>query len=132
MIRCSKTTILFTALMLTAGAQAQQYVQKNATDVHVMSKEYTWPTDTAVLQKLDQWQDLKFGVLFHWGLYSVNGINESWPLCSEERFYQRRKKIRPDLNYEQFKQWYWSQSEQFNPTGFNPEDWASVMEDAGM
>lgn len=85
-----------------------------------------------MLKKLDHWQDLKFGVLFHWGLYSVNGINESWPLCSEERFYQRRKNIRPELNYEQFKQWYWNQSKEFNPTEFNPEEWAKIMKDAGM
>ena len=65
------------ALAITTGTvQAQQFVDKKQTDVHVMSKTYTWPQDKAVLQKLDQWQDLKFGVLFHWGLYSVKGINE--------------------------------------------------------
>ncbi len=127
-----KTLIALTVLATCTDMHAQQYVQKDATDVHVMSKTYTWPTDTTVLKKLDRWQDLKFGVLFHWGLYSVNGINESWPLCSEERFYQRRKNIRPDLNYEQFKQWYWNQSEKFNPTEFNPERWAEIMQDAGM
>ena len=52
--------------------------------VHEQSDGYEWPTDSAVLEKLDQWQDQKFGVLFHWGLYSVPGICESWPLCSED------------------------------------------------
>ena len=54
---------------LTLGAQAQQ-VQGF---VHQQSKstDYVWPTDKQVLDKLDHWQDKKFGVLFHWGLYSV-------------------------------------------------------------
>ena len=35
--------------------------------VHEQSREadYIWPTDPQVLEMLDQWQDLKFGVLFH-------------------------------------------------------------------
>ena len=58
--------------------------------VHEQSKasEYEWPTDPAVLAKLDTWQDLKFGVLIHWGLSSVPGITESRTLCSE-RFSHR-------------------------------------------
>lgn len=100
--------------------------------VHQMSDDYTWPTDTAVLRKLEHWQDLKFGVLFHWGLYSVRGISESWPLCSEDRFMARRRKIQPAMNYEQFKNWYWGQSDSLNPTRFNPQAWAEAMDEAGM
>lgn len=33
---------------------------------------YVWPTEQHVLNKLSKWQDLKFGVLLHWGLYSVS------------------------------------------------------------
>lgn len=44
--------------------------------VHERSTDYEWPTDQQVLDKLDKWQDQKFGVLFHWGLYSVPGIVE--------------------------------------------------------
>ena len=50
---------------------AQQSDIKDQGYVHKSSTSYEYPTDPAVLQKLDQWRDLKFGVLFHWGLYSV-------------------------------------------------------------
>ena len=40
-------------------------------DVQEQADGYQWPTDKAVLEKLDLWQDLKFGVLMHWGIYSV-------------------------------------------------------------
>ena len=95
--------------------------------VHAFSDGYQWPDDPAVLEKLDRWQDLKFGVLMHWGLYSVPGIVESWNLCNEDWI------VRPEgSTYEGYKQWYWGLSEEFNPVDFNPEQWASVFRDAGM
>lgn len=48
------------------------------------------PTDAKVLEKLDKWQDVKFGIMYHWGIYSVPGITESWLLCSEDRFTKRQ------------------------------------------
>lgn len=104
-----------------------------ADDVHDMSDEYVYPDDPEVLARLDKWQDQKFGVFFHWGLYSVRGINESWPLCPEERFDARRKKIAPHIDtYKDFCDWYWNQSTEFIPTEFNPEAWAELMKNAGM
>ena len=35
--------------------------------VHETSSEYTAPEDPAVIEKLEQWRELKFGVLIHWG-----------------------------------------------------------------
>ncbi len=90
---------------------------------------YVWPSDTAVLQKLDRWQDLKFGVLFHWGLYSVPGIVESWSICSEDVDWISRKKPLP---YDAYKQWYWSLKDSLNPSHFDPDKWADMMAQAGM
>jgi len=33
-------------------------------------ERYVPETDPLVLEKLDQWQDMKFGLLMHWGPYS--------------------------------------------------------------
>ena len=113
-------TILSIGLALCAAAQENSFVHKQADG-------YEWPTDPAVLEKLDQWQDLKFGVLMHWGLYSVPGIVESWQICNEDWI------RRPEgSTYEGYKQWYWGLSKEFNPVDFNPEQWASVFKDAGM
>ena len=100
-------------------------------DIHLKPKTYEWPTDPAVLEKLDKWQDLKFGIMFHWGIYSIPGITESWLLCSEDRFSERRKRVSNDMNYEEFKQWYWDLDRLFNPIQFNPAQWADIMYDAG-
>ena len=95
--------------------------------IHEKSDSYMPPTEPEVIEKLAQWQDLKFGVLMHWGVYSVPGICESWTITSEDW-------ITPDpvMSYEEYKQWYWGLSKDFNPTKFNPEQWARVMKKAGM
>ena len=83
------------ALALNMNAQQVQgfvHEQSKATD-------YVWPTDPQVLEKLDKWQDLKFGVLFHWGLYSVPGIVESWSICSEDVDWISRKENLPYVEY---------------------------------
>ena len=38
---------------------------------------YVPETDPLVLDKLGKWQDLKFGLLMHWGTYSQWGVVES-------------------------------------------------------
>jgi len=52
--------------------------------VHGVSDKYVWPTDQKVLDKLHAWQDLKFGLIIHWGIYSVPGMVESWAITSED------------------------------------------------
>lgn len=102
------------------------FAQAENSFVHDQSDGYVWPTDSVVLEKLDNWQDKKFGVLFHWGLYSVPGIVESWSICSEDWITRRTD------NYQEYKNWYWGLMDEFNPVDFNPEEWADIMEDAGM
>ncbi len=97
--------------------------------VHKESEQYVWPTDENLLNKLDKWQDLKFGVLFHWGLYSVPGIVESWSICSEDQDWIPRDST---VAYTDYKKDYWELINKFNPTKFNPEQWAQVTKDAGM
>lgn len=95
--------------------------------LHHQSSVYEWPTDSLVKKKLDIWQDKKFGMLIHWGIYSVPGITESWTICSEP-WIERDSTIA----YEDYKKWYWGLSREFNPTHFNPEQWAQAAKNAGM
>lgn len=96
-------------------------------DVYERSQQYEWPTDQQVTQKLHHWQDLKFGVLFHWGLYAVPGIVESWSICNEDWITRDTTQT-----YQQYKDWYWGLAKKFNPVKFDPEQWANAMKDAGM
>lgn len=96
-------------------------------DVYEKSETYEWPTDPQVVDKLKNWQDLKFGVLMHWGVYSVPGMVESWAICDEDWVTRDTT-----MTYQQYKEWYWGLADKFNPVKFNPDQWASVMRDAGM
>ena len=96
-------------------------------NVHPQSARYEWPSDSLVKKKLDRWQDLKFGMIIHWGLYAVPGIIESWALCSED-WIERDSTIA----YEDFKKWYWGLQKDFNPVNFDPAQWAQAGKEAGM
>lgn len=116
----SITLLLLIILVSTANAQ---------TFTHGRSSSYTWPKEDVVLKKLDKWQDLKFGMLIHFGLYSELGIVESWSLCAEEEDWIPRDST---IRYDEYKRNYWQTIERFKPEKLNPESWASHGKKAGM
>jgi alpha-L-fucosidase len=85
-------------------------------------------TDPAVVKKLDWWQDVKFGLLMHWGPYSQWGVVESWSICPEDEGWCAR--LLPDYN--EYKRRYEGLKYSFNPVRFNPDKWAAAAKDAGM
>lgn len=121
--------LMMLGFALSAGFTTQMQAQEAQSFVHQQSntEDYVWPTDPQVLTKLKHWQDQKFGVLMHWGLYSVPGVVESWSICSEDWIVRERKPT-----YEEDKAWYWSQKDSLNPVNFDPSKWADVMKKAGM
>lgn len=92
---------------------------------------YVAPTDTAVLHKINQWQDLKFGLFMHWGPYSEWGVVESWSICPEDEGWTQRKGPY-SADYNTYKKAYENLQTTFNPTHFNPEKWVAAAKDAGM
>lgn len=91
-------------------------------------ERYVEETDPLVRQKLAEWQDLKLGLLMHWGTYSQWGIVESWSLCSEDVPWCRRSMD----DYDAYKRAYEALQATFNPTGFDPARWARAAREAGM
>ena len=95
-------------------------------------ERYVPETDPLVLEKLDQWQDIKFGLLMHWGSYSQWGIVESWSICPEDYGWCERKKGANPQNYMEYKKEYEGLKKTFNPVKFDPEKWAKSAKDAGI
>lgn len=113
-----KLTLLSIALLISLGsATAQHYVQK-----------YHPVTDPLVKESLEKWDDIKFGLLMHWGPYSQWGVVESWSICSEDVGWTKRKSD----NYVDYKKEYENLQTTFNPKKFNPEKWAKAAAGAGM
>lgn len=95
-------------------------------------ERYVPETDTLVLKKLEQWQDLKFGLLMHWGAYSQWGIVESWSLCPEDYGWCERRMGSNPADYNTYRKEYEDLKKTFNPTKFNPDKWALAAKNAGM
>ena len=81
-----------------------------------------------MLAKLERWQDIKFGLLMHWGPYSQWGIVESWSICAEDEGWCKRSLD----DYIEYKRRYEGLQKTFNPVAFDPARWARAARDAGM
>ncbi|NIM18320.1 MAG: alpha-L-fucosidase [Candidatus Aminicenantes bacterium] len=110
--------IIFLYLILASGVIGEENLRN----------KYEFPEDPLVRKKLEIWQDLKFGFMMHWGLYSQLGIVESWALCSEDQPFQDRG----GMNYIEFKNMYFNLIKKFNPQKFDPQRWAKAAKEAGM
>ncbi len=88
-------------------------------------------TDPLVLEKLEWFQDMKFGLLMHWGPYSQWEVVESWSICPEdENWCERRGPHAKD--YDEYKRAYENLKSTFNPVKFDPGSWAAAAKEAGM
>lgn len=85
-------------------------------------------TDPLVLQRITEWQELKFGLLMHWAPSSQWGIVESWSLCAEDEDWCRRS----IEDYSEYKKQYEALKTTFNPVRFDPARWAAAAQHAGM
>jgi alpha-L-fucosidase len=99
---------------------------------HKKSSSYIYPKEDAVLQTLDRWQDLKFGVLISWGI--SNELNEkggigSWVICGEDYAWINRDR---SSNYDDFKRDYKALINKFNPVRYNAEEWAETLKQGGV
>lgn len=116
------------AVLVFVVAFSFQFIQaQDEQGVHQRSEAYMAPKDPLVKEKLSKWENQKFGMLIHWGVYSVPGIMESWNLCSED-WIERDS----TMAYNDYKKWYWDLDKIFNPVNFDPDSWADAAETAGM
>ncbi|HLP36316.1 alpha-L-fucosidase [Lacibacter sp.] len=81
--------------------------------------EYTWASDEAY----ENFNDLKYGIRIHWGIYSIWNLNgESWSFLGNRV---------PDINFAK-KAEYNNLYKTWNPVGFNADEWMAFFKDAGM
>ena len=82
--------------------------------------------DSTIVVRLSEWQDLKFGFMAHWGMYSCWGVVESWSICNEPWLDRKGE------DYSKYKDAYQSLNRRFNPQWFDASQWARLAKDAGM
>ena len=113
---------LWVITLLTLTSLSQSTFGQNSASPYVPDE------DTIIAKRLSEWQDLKFGLLMHWGTYSQWGIVESWSLCAEDEDWCKRSMD----NYDDYKRAYENLKTTFNPVRFDPSKWAAAAKKAGM
>jgi alpha-L-fucosidase len=88
-------------------------------------------TDPSVLEKLQWFQDVKFGLLMHWGPYCQWEVVESWSICPEDENWCKRRGPHAK-DYNEYKSAYENLKSTFNPVTFDPDSWAAAAKAAGM
>ena len=90
---------------------------------------YQAPASPAVQAHLEWFQDQKFGLMIHWGLYCQMGIKESWPLVDNE---WSKWQFKPGTTNMEVKELYAQLHKGFLPLRFDPDEWADAAYAAGF
>lgn len=69
----------------------------------------------AIRNKMQWFEDAKLGIFIHWGIYAVNGVDESWS------FYNKK------ISWSE----YMGQLKGFTAAKFNPVAWADLIKSSG-
>ncbi len=92
-----KLSILLAAILITANSVFGQKVDQDK-------------------EKRMQWfEDAKLGIFIHWGIYSVNGIDESWSFFNDY------------ISYDD----YMKQLDDFTAKNYDPAAWAKLISESG-
>lgn len=67
------------------------------------------------IKKMEWFRNAKLGIFIHWGIYSVNGISESWSFFNNY------------INHEN----YMKQLNGFSASDYKPEEWVRLIQESG-
>ncbi|MCF3111256.1 alpha-L-fucosidase [Niabella sp. CC-SYL272] len=116
--------LLLVGLLLHSGVIGQA-------PAYDAEKQYQYPADPKVRERITKWQELKFGLFMHWGPYSQWDVVESWSICPEDWAWNQRTGPYA-ADYFRYKKAYEALPATFNPTRFEPRKWALAARSAGM
>ncbi len=100
-----KLIIVSSILLIVFTVKAQQY--------SFPIREYTPTTEN--LESRAEFQDMRFGLFVHWGIYSVLGDGE-WVMFQQKIPFDTYKRL----------------ADFFNPQAFNAKEWVQIAKSAGM
>ena len=116
---------------MSAEVENKEEVVQQGVHNYSAVDSYVKPTDPAVLEKLEWFQDQKLALMIHWGIYCQLGIVASWALSDKDDDWSRHQVNWTD-DGEKFKEQYYALNKSFNPIRFQPEEWAQTAKDCGF
>lgn len=104
----NRILLLFSSflIVLAMSSGCQKQVEQQEEDLYVMP------------ERMEEWNDWRFGMFIHWGAWSQTEIGYIWKMVNEEP--REIGETRFDLY------------KTFNPSEFDPKKWARAAKEAGM
>lgn len=93
---------------------------------------YVMPTDPRTISALEHWQDLKFGLIVHWGLYTHLNREGSWSLCRENVAPFMYMNEGFEGTEAEWNSHYYESRHTFSGHDYDPAEWATTAKAAGM
>lgn len=100
------------------------------TSKYVEESSEIYPETEMLKKRLEWFQDLKFGVIFHYGLYAQAGILESWQLSEKDTWAREGNPYRETIEELQID--YWNLIRTFNPVDLDATKWVDLCRRAGF
>jgi len=82
--------------------------------IHQINAQFL-ETDSVKNSRMQWFEDAKLGIFIHWGIYAVDGIDESWAFYNEYIAYDD----------------YMKQLGGFTAVNYNPKDWVKLIKESG-
>ncbi len=121
-VRFKLIIAIFISLSISLHTQAQQMGKEELKSMEKSNSAFkggingvSQPGLNLPPEKMQWWQNAKFGMFIHWGLYAIPASGE-WTMFN--------KKISPEE--------YAKLADQFKPRSFNADRWAAIAKAAGM
>ena len=108
------------------AAETNQISPSQETAPRAPKQSTLTPTQAEKDARLGWWRDARFGMFIHWGVYSaLGGTWQGKPFGGYAEHLQRMARIPIPVYLKEV-------AGQFNPTGFNADEWARTAKDTGM
>ncbi|WP_282123109.1 alpha-L-fucosidase [Algibacter mikhailovii] len=117
------TALTVLGIVLTNHSQVLKDGTIDTGDAYANAKLQQYESPDIIKKRLAWWEDARFGMFIHWGLYAHDGCHWNGQYGRSEHMMLKLKI--PISEYEKI-------ADAFNPEKFNADEWVRIAKQAGM